>query len=253
MLALASCASPAPAPDGADTPDISDTPESPEAPNTPAEPDTPDTPDEPETPVEPDTPGTPDEPDNPDQPDEPDNPGGPFFTFPVPGTGDGDDDEDGDGTPSLVPGFPGGIQTPGVSDVPDVAIEGLADGEALSSDLEALVSGNTGDVTLESSPVTDELSWRITNLFPGITVPEGTVAAIATPPISSNAHAAVLFEVADGVDAEAFAGELNSHADPRWMICSAAESVQYKVAGNRILFVMSSAEIADTLIAAFNG
>ncbi len=167
---------------------------------------------------------------------------------------DGQDDQ-----PSLPPG--GGIIVPGFGGVgggddggdTDAETPALGDASGLVSDLETIADGNTGEMSQETYALTGDDYWRVTNWFPGITVPDGTKFAANTPMMGSIAHMVLLIEVPDGTNADDFASELSSHANPRWQICVAAESTQYAVSGSRILFVMSTAEIADAVIAAFNG
>ena len=78
--------------------------------------------------------------------------------------------------------------------------------------------------------------------------------AMNLPSFNIDKHVVMLIEVPDGEDAADYAKNLYANADPNWTICGGpAESVQYAVKGNLVLFIMSSTKIADAVIAAFNG
>ena len=48
-----------------------------------------------------------------------------------------------------------------------------------------------------------------------------------------------VFELEDGVDADAFMKTLTDNADPRWNICTEAEETTVGNKGDKVFFVMS--------------
>ena len=97
-------------------------------------------------------------------------------------------------------------------------------------------------------------SGEFNNYFNGgVQYTEGLRVAMNHLQMAPPAHVAMLIEVPEGKDPEEFAKELTDDADPRWMICATANSVQAAAKDGLVLFVMSSEENANALIAAFKG
>ncbi len=169
--------------------------------------------------------------------------------FPVPGSGENSEDGENEGsdTPSITPGFPS-IGFPGGGETEDIPV---ADAGDLVDKLAELCEGITPDTY---NTATLYSSGSFANYFSGnVTYTEGMRVAENTPMMVLPAHIALLIEVPEGQDADEYAKELAENANPRWNICASAESVQSAARDGLVLFVMSSTEIADALISAFNG
>lgn len=171
--------------------------------------------------------------------------------FPVPGNGENSEDGESEGsdTPSITPGFPSiGFPGAGGGETEDIPV---ADAGDLVDKLAELCEGITPDTY---NTATLYSSGSFANYFSGgVTYTEGMRVAENTPMMVPPAHIALLIEVPEGQDADEYAKELAENANPRWNICASAESVQSAARDGLVLFVMSSAEIADALISAFNG
>ena len=169
--------------------------------------------------------------------------------FPVPGSGENSEDGESEGsdTPSITPGFPS-IGFPGGGETEDIPV---ADAGDLVDKLAELCEGITPDTY---NTATLYSSGSFANYFSGsVTYTEGMRVAENTPMMVPPAHIALLIEVPEGQDADEYAKELAENANPRWNICASAESVQCAARDGLVLFVMSSTEIADALMSAFNG
>lgn len=187
------------------------------------------TPLDPSEPVEPSEPAEPSEPSEPSEPVEPSEPG------------------EGSDTPSIVPGFPG-IAMPGQGGGEDIPVTDAGD---LVDTLDALCKDNVTDPNFTESLRSSD---SFANYFGGrVQYAEGMRVAVNHLEMAPPAHVAMLIEVPEGMDAEEYAGELEANAEPRWLICAAAESVKVSVKDGLILVVMSSEEIADAVTDAFNG
>lgn len=158
-------------------------------------------------------------------------------------------------TPGFVgPGFqfgPGGIITPGGQggDEPEEEIP-VAQADDLVEKLDALCA----DIVEGSYCAAPRSASEFNNFFNGsVRYTEGLRVAMNHLQMAPPAHIVMLIEVPAGEDAEAFAEALKDDANPRWLVCATAQSVQVKVVGNLVLFVMTNEETADALIAAFNG
>lgn len=163
-------------------------------------------------------------------------------------------DEDGDGegdVPSppsggIVPGFPA-INVPSGSGDEDIPV---ADAGDLVDTLDALCK----DVIAGSYTETLRSSGLFSSYFGGkVQYTEGMRVATNLLEMAPPAHVILLIEVPEGENAEEYAKNLEANANPRWMVCATASSVQYAVKGDLVLFVMSSEENANAIIAAFNG
>ncbi len=158
-------------------------------------------------------------------------------------------------TPGLVgPGFqigPGGVITPGGQGGDDPGEEiPVAKADDLVDKLDALCA----DIVEGSYCAAPRSSSEFNNYFNGsVKYTEGLRVAMNHLQMAPPAHIVMLIEVPAGEDAEAYAKALKDDADPMWLVCASAKSVQVKVVGNLVLFVMSNEETADALIAAFNG
>ena len=71
------------------------------------------------------------------------------------------------------------------------------------------------------------------------------------PMMGSDAFVMILFRLAEGADVAAFAGELETGANPNKWICVTAESMDTRTAGNTVLFVMASSREATALMDSF--
>ena len=160
----------------------------------------------------------------------------------------------GGGTPGFGgPGFqlgPGGIVTPGSQggeEAPDVPV---ADAGDLVDKLEALCAD-----TVEGSFCAGlRNAGEFSNYFGGaVQYAQGQRVALNHLEMAPPAHVVMLLEPPEGQSAEDYARTLEQNANPRWLVCATAESVQAAVKDGLVLFVMSSEEIADAVIAAFNG
>ena len=172
-------------------------------------------------------------------------PGG-IPAFPVPGSGENSESEGSD-TPSITPGFPSS-GFPGGGETEDIPVADVGD---LVDKLAELCEGITPDTY---NTATLYSSGSFANYFSGsVTYTEGMRVAENTPMMVPPAHIALLIEVPEGQDADEYAKELAENANPRWNICASAESVQSAARDGLVLFVMSSTEIADALMSAFNG
>ena len=164
----------------------------------------------------------------------------------------GEDGGEGDGVPGFAgPAFqfgPGGTVTPGAGggEQEDIPVTDAGD---LVDQLDAICSENVEG----SFTVSLRSSGEFSNYFSGLAYTEGMRVAMNHLEMAPPAHVVMLIEVPEGEDAQAYAEKLSQNANPRWMICAMAESVQFAVKDNLVLFVMSSEEIANAVIAAFNG
>ena len=137
-----------------------------------------------------------------------------------------------------------GGTTGGEEDIP------VADPGELLDTLDALCA----DIVEGSYCAAPRSSSDFNNYFNGsVQYTEGLRVAMNHLQMAPPAHIVMLIEVPEGEDAEAFAKNLADNANPRWMVCAVAESVQYAVKGDLVLFVMSSEDVANAVIAAFNG
>ena len=168
-------------------------------------------------------------------------------------TGDTTEDTTG-GTPGFGgPGFqigPGGIVTPGQGGGSEGEDVPVADPGDLLDQLDALCA----DIVEGSYCAAPRSSADFSNYFGGkVQYTEGMRVAMNHLQMAPPAHIVMLIEVPAGEDAKAYAKNLNDNANPRWLVCATADSVQYAVKGNLVLFVMSNEDTANAVIAAFNG
>lgn len=112
------------------------------------------------------------------------------------------------------------------------------------------VSGFDGGAFYESYPVTKDDAPFVTGY--GDFSADFVEALGYGPLIGSIPFASVIFRLDDGADAQAFADDIEDNANPAKWICVCADSVQTAVSGNTVFFIMSSAEYADILTAAFS-
>lgn len=69
--------------------------------------------------------------------------------------------------------------------------------------------------------------------------------AMFSPMIGAIPFVGYVFRLADDADANAFVDSLREKADLRWNICTAADEMQYDVAGNVVCFVMAPATFEE--------
>ena len=229
-------------PDDGDKPEDGNTPDDGEKPEDGNAPEDGDKPEDGNTPDDGDKPEDGNTPDDGDKPEDGNTPE------------DGEDPDEEGGQPTTpVPGFPGGIGGiggiggSGQDEAPEVPVTDAGD---LVDKLDALCQG------IVSGSFTESLrsSAAFANYFDGkLQYTEGMRVATNLLQMAPPAHIVMLIEAPQGVDAQAYAKELMDNANPRWMVCAVAQSVQTAVKDNLILFVMSSTENADALVAAFNG
>lgn len=139
------------------------------------------------------------------------------------------------------------------------AVSALTDDELVEK-LEGIVDGKTGEMPVETTSfqrLADdgfETAGLWANWFGGMEVPEGALVAV-NQPLMGQAHVVLLIQPGEGTDADDLAAELEENANPNWMICMTADSVEYAVKDGLILFVMTSSELgldAGTFIDEFN-
>lgn len=135
-------------------------------------------------------------------------------------------------------------ETDGNNDNADAPTEvDLPDAGDLVTQLSTLMDGHTGEATFETYSL--PTSGRFSNWFEGLEYTEGTKIAANTPMINVTPHVALLIQPAEGVDAAEYAEELETHANPRWNICTEADTVRSAVKDGEILFMMTSADMVD--------
>ncbi len=66
-----------------------------------------------------------------------------------------------------------------------------------------------------------------------------TECVMVSPMIGTTPIISYVFTVGDGVDAEAFASDLEANADLRWNICVTADEMISAVSGNKVFFAMA--------------
>lgn len=66
-----------------------------------------------------------------------------------------------------------------------------------------------------------------------------TECVMVSPMISTTPIIAYVFTVGDGVDASAFAEDLEANANLRWNICTSADEMISVVSGNKVFFAMA--------------
>ncbi len=80
----------------------------------------------------------------------------------------------------------------------------------------------------------------------------GYEAAVSEPMIGSIAHSVVLVRVPEGTDVEAVRSAIEENHNPRKWVCVKAEKTAVIAHNNTIMLVMTSAELADIVIANFD-
>ena len=68
-------------------------------------------------------------------------------------------------------------------------------------------------------------------------------AALMSPMIGVIPFVTYVFQVSEGTDANAFAEQLKTIADPNWNICTSADETLTFVEGNTVIFLMSPASM----------
>ena len=132
--------------------------------------------------------------------------------------------------------------------------------EELVAKLTAICDGKTGEMPVETTSFAAlqenvfETDGLFKNWFNNMDVPAGAKIAV-NQPIMGQAHVVLLIQPGEGTDIEKLKTDLDSNANPGWMICMTADSVGSAVKDGLILFVMTSSELgldAQTFIDAFN-
>ncbi len=132
--------------------------------------------------------------------------------------------------------------------------------EQLVEKLGAIVEGKTGELPVETTSFAAlkesgfEVEGLFKNWFNNMDVPEGAKIAV-NQPLMGQAHVVLLIQPGEGTSAEDLKAELDKNANPNWMICMTADSVDSAVKDGLVLFVMTSSELglkAGDFIDAFN-
>lgn len=119
--------------------------------------------------------------------------------------------------------------------------------EALS-DIMSAITSNLGEMPmLMNEPLTEENF----EFFTFAKYVNGAEAFVSEPMMGSFAHSVVLVRLPEGADVTAFANEVKANANARKWICVEAEKVTVTQKDDLVLLVMSSAERADKITAAF--
>ncbi len=160
-------------------------------------------------------------------------------------------------TPGLVgPGFqfgPGGIITPGGQggDEPEEEIP-VADAGDLVDKLDALCADNVDGMKVSTGSLNSSAIFA--NYFGHkVQYVEGMRVAVNSPDIMTKMHVVLLIEPTSDMNINEFATLLEENANLRWATCSAADVCKVAVKDGLILVVMSTEEVADAIVAAFNG
>lgn len=135
----------------------------------------------------------------------------------------------------------------------------LTDDELVEK-LAAICEGKTGEMPVETTSFEKlaadgfETAGFWGNWFNGMAVPEGALIAV-NQPMMGQAHVVLLIQPAEGQSAEDLLAQMKDNANPNWMICMTADSVDSAVKDGLVLFVMTSTELglnAQSFIDAFN-
>ena len=130
------------------------------------------------------------------------------------------------------------------------AVEGDSVAQTLVSEFKALAAeGKTtqeiADALVASqvlSPVgmmTMPIEENLLSGFDNYEVNGFAECVMFAPMIGTIPFVGYVFTVGDGVDAAAFAADLEANANLRWNICVAAEEIATAVEGNQVMFVMA--------------
>ncbi|MBQ4561029.1 MAG: hypothetical protein IJA55_01705 [Clostridia bacterium] len=120
-----------------------------------------------------------------------------------------------------------------VSEFKQLTTDPSLDAQAIA---DALASSN---VLSPIGVLTMPMEQGVLNGFGNYEVKGFTECVTFAPMIGSIAFVGYVFTVGDGVDANAFASDLEANADLRWNICVAADEVATATEGNKVMFVMA--------------
>lgn len=101
---------------------------------------------------------------------------------------------------------------------------------------------------LPTNEITEEMFQFVTFAAPR----PGVKAVSSEPMMGSFAHSVVLVRANDEAEAKEIADEMDANKDPRKWICVEAEKAVVKVHGKTVLLVMSSSDVADTIVKNFD-
>lgn len=99
-------------------------------------------------------------------------------------------------------------------------------------------------ITTMDTPVTEEMSVS----FTGVEMSEYKEALASDAMVNVTAHSVVLVRANSADEAAALATKIEEKADPRKWICAEAESKTVTQIGDVVLLVMTSEEIASTIV-----
>ncbi len=164
-------------------------------------------------------------------------------------------------TPAADPSVAGPAATPEadapVEDVPeaDAPVEEVPQIEYMPeeklNELTALMDQLVANINDEMMVGTMEITADTYEYY-GIPAVEGVYAVVSMPMIGSIAHEVVLVEVPEGTDAAAFAAEMEANLNPMKWVCVEPENTWVNASGNYVVSVMSSADMANAVLANFN-
>lgn len=132
--------------------------------------------------------------------------------------------------------------------------------EQLVEKLAGIMDGKTGDLMVENISFAEladmgvETSGLFGNWFNGMAVPEGAKVAVNQAMMMGQAHVVLLIQPAEGTDINKLEQDLKANANPRWNVCTEADSVGSAVKDGLIIFVMTTSSLttAEAIIADFN-
>lgn len=120
--------------------------------------------------------------------------------------------------------------------------------------LEQILSGTEGlEIMLAPTMAVELTNTDSLSYFTGLSDATGIKEAVyAEPMMSSIAFSAVLIELEDGTDAEAVKKNIVDNINQSKWICVSAEKIIANNSGNIVMFVMTSSDLADAVMASFN-
>ena len=119
------------------------------------------------------------------------------------------------------------------------------------NELMALMDQLVGGINDEMMVGTMEITADTYEYY-GLPALEGMYAVVSMPMISAIAHEVILVELPEGTDAEAFATQMENQLDPMKWVCVQPENTWVKAYGNYVVSVMSTADLANAVLANAN-
>ncbi|MDD3400527.1 MAG: hypothetical protein PHT58_02675 [Eubacteriales bacterium] len=125
----------------------------------------------------------------------------------------------------------------------------------LAKELETILADATAvEVMLVPVTAIDLKDADAVNYFLGLDSVAGIREAVyAEPMMSSIAFSAILIQLEDGADVEKFKADVVEKVNERKWICVGADKIMANNSGSLVMFVMSDAMLADSVMAAFVG